>query len=156
MKENEKQTVKAFLDLGKTVTIPILSKNKCHSFLQRIGIARKALRYTLKKIKVGNRERIGLSGLNITDDLNDGTPLIAKILELSAKNTQDLVYCAAVALQNDNKEPSKKLLEALKWVDDEFLANILEMSISEIDIQNFLKSIVLIKGTKSLMKTETK
>lgn len=153
MNNKEKQAVKAFLDIGKEISIPILPNNKWHSFLQRIGIAKKNLKYTLRKIKVGNRERIGLSGLNISDDLNDGTPLIVKILELSAKNTQDLIYCAAVALQNDKNEPSKELIEALKWVDDEFLANILEMSISEIDIENFLKSIVLIKGTKSLMKT---
>jgi len=155
MKEKIQSTVKAFLDVEEPILIPIHPKNRWHAFLQRIGIAKKELCYTLKKIRVGNREKIGLRSENIPNDLNDGKSLINKILELSAKNTSDFIYCAAVALQNDKNEPSEELLDALKWVDDDFLYQILEKSISQIDVENFLKSIVLIKGTTSLMKTES-
>ncbi|TDQ79587.1 hypothetical protein [Sphingobacterium yanglingense] len=155
MKETTQDTINAFLDEGDIMNIPILPKNKWHGFLQKIGVCKKHLTYTLRRIRVGNRERIAQKGLNIPDEINDGTPLLTKIFELSTSNNADLIYCAAVALQNDRNEPTEELLDTLKWVDDDLLYSILERGLSEIDIQNFLKSIVLMKGTNSLMKTET-
>lgn len=154
-KEIKAEAVKAFLDVGNTVEIHILPKNKWESVLQRIGLKKKVLTYTLKKIKVGNRERIGIVSDLLPQEIYDETYIVKRVLELSKSHTRDLIYCAAVALQNDVKEPSRELLEALRWVDDEFLTNILEVSISNIDVSNFLKSIILVVGTKSLMTMET-
>lgn len=154
-KEIKADAVKAFLDIGNTVEIPILPKNKWESVLQRIGLKKKVLTYTLKKIKVGNRERIGIVSDLLPQEIYDETYIVKRVLELSKNHTRDLIYCAAVALQNDINEPSRELLEALRWVDDEFLTNILEVSISNLDVSNFLKSIILVVRTKSLMTMET-
>ncbi|WGQ15573.1 hypothetical protein [Sphingobacterium faecium] len=154
-KEIKAEAIKAFLDIGNTVEVPILPKNKWEAILQRIGVKKKVLSYTLKKIKVGNRERIGIVSDLLPEELYDDTYIVKRVLDLSKNHTRDLIYCAAVALQNNTNEPDEELLEALRWVDDEFLTNILEVSISNIDVTNFLKSIILIVGTKSLMTMES-
>lgn len=154
-KDFAKQAVEGVLDLGKTIEIPVLANNGWQRILQKIGFKKKTLVYTLRKIRVGNRERIAVRMDGLPVQLNDGTPFLKKIFSLSKDHTGDFIYSAAVALQNDANEPTEELLYALRWVDDEFLFSILQRSFEEIDAGNFLNSIVLISGTESLMKTET-
>lgn len=155
-KEVYKQEKRTFLDSGETVEIAVMPSNWFEKILQRIGLKPKFLAYTLRKIRVGNRERIGLRLYDFPDNVMDGSHLLKKVFEISKNNNADLIYCAAVCLQNDKNEPSKQLLDALKWIDEEQLFYILDKGLSHIDIENFLKSIVLISGAKSLMQTETK
>lgn len=151
----KKQAVEGVLDLGKTVEIPVPAKNRWQDILQKVGLKKKVLVYTLRKIRVGNRERIAIRMDNLPVQLNDGTPFLKKIFSLSKEYTGDFIYCAAVALQNDVNEPKKELLDALKWANDDLLFSILQRGFEEIDAGNFLNSIVLISGTESLMKTES-
>lgn len=155
MKETKQQTINAFLDAGSEVRIPVLPKSKWHKILQKLGFAKKELVYNMRKIRVGNRERIASRALNLPEEINNGEAMIKRVLQLSKDNNKDLIYCAAVALQNDRFEPRKELLDALQWVDDELLSSIIDRGLSEIDIQNFMRPIILIVGTQSLTKTET-
>lgn len=157
MKETEKvkQAIEGVLDIGKDVEIPVLAKNKWQKLLQTIGLKPRSLKYTLRRIKVGNRERIAMRIEGFPEEIINGKAYMHRILELSSLHTKDLIYCAAVALQNDPNEPKAELLDALAWVDDEYLFKVLERSFEEIDAKNFLNSIVLIVGTQSLMKTDS-
>lgn len=150
----KKEQIEAFLDTGKVISIPVEPKNRWEKIMQRIGIKAKCLNYTLRKIKVGNRERIAARGFDFPTEVNNGTYIVKRVLELTKDLSEDLRYCAAVALQNDRFEPKQKLLDALRWVDDEALFQILDASLSQLDISNFLNSIVLITGTQSLTKAE--
>lgn len=148
--DNNKKVIEPYLDNAEIVEIPLLPKNKIDAFLKRIGVRKRKLTYRLRKVKVMNRERMALKGFDLPKNINDGTYLLQKVFELSVKHTDTIVYCAAVALQNDENEPNEELIRALKMTDDEFLFKILDKSIALIDIQNFLNSIVLLAGVESM------
>lgn len=151
----KKKEIEAFLDAGNVVNISIEPKNRWERILQYLGLKPKSLIYKLRKIRVGNRERIAARGFDFPTEVNNGTYIVKRVLELTKDLSEDLRYCAAVALQNDRFEPKPELLDALRWVDDETLFQILDASLSQLDISNFLNSIVLITGTQSLTKAET-
>lgn len=156
--ESTKQDVEAYLDAAIEIKVPLPFhvKGILQKLLVRIGLKRQRfLTYKLRKIKVGNRERMAIRTAKLPKRIYNDSSIINRVLELSRDHTSDLVYCAAVALQNDENEPEEVLLNALKWVDDEFLFDVLTKSVSQIDYKNFLNSIVLLTGIQSLTMKET-
>ncbi len=150
----KKSAIKTFLDEQETIEIPVLAKTKFDSFLQKIGIKKKLLKYNLRKLRVGNRERIAVRLFDFPDQIMNNTVLIKRVFELTKERHQDMIYCAAVALQNDRNEPSKELIDAINWVSEETFQYIFEKALGQLDIENFLKSIVMLTGTASLIKAE--
>ncbi|MGJ1193753.1 hypothetical protein ACR788_23815 [Sphingobacterium siyangense] len=150
----KKSAIKTFLDEQETIEIPVLPKTKFDSFLQKIGIKKKLLKYNLRKLRVGNRERIAVRLFDFPDQIMNNTVLIKRVFELTKERHQDMIYCAAVALQNDRNEPSKELIDAINWVSEETFQYIFEKALGQLDIENFLKSIVMLTGTASLIKAE--
>lgn len=159
MQENEeleikKKAIKSYIDASEMISIPVLPRNKFHAFLQNIGISKKVLTYKLRKMRVGNRERIAIRLFDFPDTVYDDTYVLKRAFTLTKNHHKDMVYCVAVALQNDRNEPSKELLEALNWIDEELFSYVLDKSLSSIDLPNFFKSIVDLTGTASLIKAE--
>lgn len=152
--ETKKKAIKSYIDASEIIDIPIFPKNRIHAFLQRIGLKKKVLTYSLKKMRVGNRERISLRLFDFPDAVYDDTYILKRAFKLTKDHHKDMVYCVAVALQNDRNEPSKELLDALNWIDEELFSYILDKSLSSIDLPNFFKSIVNLTGTASLIKAE--
>ena len=150
----KKEAIKTFLDEQETIEIPILPKNKLHAFLQKVGIRKKGLTYNLRKLRVGSRERIAIRLFDFPDKVYDDTYLLKRVFNLTKDHHKDMVYCAAVALQNDRNEPSKELIEAINWLQEETFHDILEKSLGQVDIENFLKSIVMLTGAAGLIKAE--
>ncbi|MCS4164467.1 hypothetical protein [Sphingobacterium sp. BIGb0116] len=150
----KKSAIKTFLDEHETIQIPVLPKNRFDAFLQRVGIKKKLLKYNLRKLRVGNRERIAVRLFDFPDQIMNNTVLIKRVFELTKERHQDMIYCAAVALQNDRNEPSKELIDAINWVSEETFQYIFEKALGQLDIENFLKSIVMLTGTASLIKAE--
>lgn len=150
----KKSAIKTFLDEQETIEIPVLPKTKFDSFLQKIGIKKKLLKYNLRKLRVGNRERIAVRLFDFPDQIMNNSVLIKRVFELTKERHQDMIYCAAVALQNDRNEPSKELIDAINWVSEETFQYIFEKALGQLDIENFLKSIVMLTGTASLIKAE--
>jgi len=149
-----KEAIKTFLDELETIQIPVLPKNKFHVFLQKLGIKKKLLKYNLGKLRVGNRERIAVRLFDFPEEIMNDTVLIKRVFQLTKDHHKDMIYCVAVALQNDRNEPSKQLIEALNWIDEELFSYVLDKSLSSIDLPNFFKSIVMLTGTASLIKAE--
>ncbi|WP_433863134.1 hypothetical protein [Sphingobacterium thalpophilum] len=152
--ETKKKAIKSYIDSCEDIHIPVLPRSKWHAFLQRIGLKKKKLTYSLKKMRVGNRERISLRLFDFPDAVYDDTYILKRAFTLTKNHHRDMVYCVAVALQNDRNEPSKELLDALNWIDEELFSYILDKSLSSIDLPNFFKSIVNLTGTASLIKAE--
>ena len=152
-----KTDVEAFLDVPEIIEIPVIERNIIKKILIRLKILKPSkLTYSLRMIKVANREKIALRVSGFPDGLYSEKSVVARVMELSRLHTNDLIYCAAVALQNDEREPSKLLLESLRWVDDEILYNILEKSFAFMAMANFLNSIVLISGIESMASQKKK
>ncbi|GEM_PF-1802293 len=155
--EENKRDIEAYLDAGEVINIPVYSKGKIQRLLIKLKIRKpQILTYTLRRIRTGNRERIALRVMKLPKEIYNDSSVIRRAMELSADHTTDLIYCAAVALQNDNEEPKEKLIDALRWIDDEFLFEILEKSLTQFDVVNFFNSIVLISGVESLTMRGTR
>lgn len=154
MEEIKKKAIETFIDKSEEIIIPLLPKNWFHKILQKVGLKKKELIFTLRKLRNGNRERIAPKLYEFPEFVRDDTYILKRVFELTVLQQESLNYVVAVALQNDRNEPSKELLDAVKWLDDEQFAYILERSIGSIDIENFLKSIILISGTAKLIRTE--
>lgn len=159
MQENEeleikKKAIKSYIDASEMISIPVLPRNRFHAFLQNIGVKKKVLTYRLRKMRVGNRERIAIRLFDFPDKVYDDTYVLKRAFTLTKNHHKDMVYCVAVALQNDRNEPSKELIDALNWIDEELFSYVLDKSLSSIDLPNFFKSIVELTGTASLIKAE--
>ncbi|MFC3353700.1 hypothetical protein [Sphingobacterium zeae] len=154
MEEIKKKAIETFIDKSEEIIIPLLPKNWFHKILQKVGLKKKELIFTLRKMRTGNRERIAPKLYEFPEFVRDETYILKKVFELTVDQQASLNYVVAVALQNDRNEPTKDLLDAVKWLDDEQFSYILEKSIGSIDIENFLKSIILISGTAKLIRTE--
>lgn len=138
---------KIFADEPKTIDIPIEPRNWIEKLLIKYKIKKGFVSYPIRKILYGNRERIASRAVNFPDDIITSGNVLEALFKASLEINDDLLYIAAVAVQNDRYEPSKALLDQLKWVDDSVFADILDKSLSMFDLQSFMKSIVLIKGT---------
>lgn len=154
MEEIKKKAIETFIDKSEEIIIPLLPKNWFHKILQKVGLKKKELIFTLRKMRTGNRERIAPKLYEFPEFVRDETYILKRVFELTVDQQASLNYVVAVALQNDRNEPTKELLDAVKWLDDEQFSYILEKSIGSIDIENFLKSIILISGTAKLIRTE--
>ncbi|KKO91736.1 hypothetical protein AAW12_08725 [Sphingobacterium sp. Ag1] len=154
MEEIKKKAIETFIDKSEEIIIPLLPKNWFHKILQKVGLKKKELIFTLRKMRTGNRERIAPKLYEFPEFVRDETYILKRVFELTVDQQASLNYVVAVALQNDRNEPTMELLDAVKWLDDEQFSYILEKSIGSIDIENFLKSIILISGTAKLIRTE--
>ncbi len=154
MEETKVKAIETLIDKPNEIVIPVLPKNWFEKLLQRIGLKKKCLVFQLKKIRNGNKERIAPRLYDFPEFIQDDTYILKRLFQLTIEQQSNLNYCVAVALQNDRNEPSKELLEAVKWLDDEQFAIILEKSIGSIDVENFFKSIILVSGAAKLIRAE--
>ncbi|WP_090632206.1 hypothetical protein [Parapedobacter indicus] len=136
------------------IEVPITPRNVLHRLLMKIGIKPRSLNYQMRKISVGNRYRIASRAVKLPAGIIQPGNVVKSFMEASAVFTDDLIYITAVALQNDRHEPSPQLLDALRWMDDEKCADILDLVLSKMDIQAFMKSIALVVGTENLTEKD--
>lgn len=156
MTENEilSKAAETFTDKAKIIKVPIEPKNRIEKLMIKMGWKKGYIEYPVRKILYGNRIRIAAKAVRLPVDVFKGKNLIEALMESSLAYNEDLIYIAAVAIQNDRHEPSKTLLDQLRWVDDSVFAEILDKSLNMFDVQSFMKSIALIKGTETILKRD--
>jgi len=135
------------------VDIPLEPKNYIDRLLIKWKIKNQVVRYPLRTILQSNRVRIAEKAVKLPKDFfKDNEGLFAAALDNSLIINDDLIYIVAVAIQNNRNEPSKKLLNRLKWLDDTTFYTVFDEALSMLDLQSFLKCIALIIGTEPLIK----
>jgi hypothetical protein len=130
----------------KTVEVDIRPKNWLQKLLIKKGFLKPNKVFTIYPILVGNRFRISTVALNIPDAIFSPNVEEGEIWKAIKDHTNDLIYVVAVCIQNNKKEPSKALLDYLRWIDDAKFYELLDASLSMIGVPNFTKSIILIRG----------
>lgn len=153
MNENEilKTAAEAFTEKPSLeIEVKIEPENRWHKLLMLLRIKPKTIKYELRPTLVGNRVRIASRAVLFPKDTFKSVNVMKELWALSKERNEDLIYIAAVALQNDRNEPSEFLLEELRWVDDKVLFGILDKALSQIDLQSFMKSTILIVGTEMM------
>jgi len=153
---DEKSTLQSVVDVitDKTtvIEVDVKAQNNWERFLLKKGWKEPVKRFELKPLVVGNMYRIAGKVLNIPDDLFKNG-LIEGIMRGIGAHSKDLAYIVAVGIQNNKKEPTPALIEFVEYnCDMEDVHKILNVVLNKMDVENFLSSIALVKGTNALRK----
>ncbi|MEN0095894.1 MAG: hypothetical protein AAGB30_10965 [Pedobacter sp.] len=129
-------------------------KNLFWKFLMSIGMVGNKHVFELRPIVVGNMYRIASKVIQIPDEYVD-VDVMAVAMKSATEHLDKMVYIAACALQNDHREPSKKLLEIVRnGFSSSDLAEMFSHVLVQLNVRDFIKSIVLMKGLNVLNARE--
>jgi hypothetical protein len=113
--------------------------------------------FLIKPQRVGNVYRIASRAVSIDlKGLNPETNItisqgVHVIMDLMSRHGEDIFYIVAAAIQNDHREPTKKMIDFVKQqLEMADIFKILVYAISNYNIQSFMNSIVLIVGVNDL------
>ncbi len=136
---------------SKSVTIIVRPGNLIEKVLMKIGWMKTERVFEISPILVGNRLRVSALANKIPNNLfENGRISETKAWQAIQDYTDHFIYIVAVCIQNNKKEPSRHLLEYLRWIDDRQFFQLLDKSLSLAGIELFMKSIILIKGASVL------
>lgn len=138
----------------KTVDVDIRPKNWLQKLLMKKGFLKSKKVFTIYPVSVGNRHRISSIALKIPDGLFSGGLDEGEVWKAIQDHTHDLVYAVATCIQNNEKEPSGKLIKYLLTLDDSKFYEMLDASLSMAGVPNFTKSIILIRGSNVISVPE--
>jgi hypothetical protein len=108
--------------------------------------------FVIKPCKVVNMARLAGAAVALPDQLKEGT--LAEIaMPLVKEHLPTIVYIVAAGIQNDHNEPEPELITFIERnFDNDDLYAALYPVLENSGMQSFLNSIVLAKGTVSLLK----
>lgn len=129
-----------------TVTIP--PSGKLHALAQFIGLMPKSQTFQVRPITLGNMIRISSLLVAIDDDIAN---TIKKGFDSVTKYGDKIVEAVSIGLHNQKSEPPDylKSFVANNLTAPE-LADVLAVILKQLHIQDFINSIVLIKGLNVL------
>jgi hypothetical protein len=135
----------------KEVPVKIHPKNWLHKFLMKKGFMKSIKIYEISPILVGNRKRVSSIAVKLPKDTFEGGILnTMKGWQAAFDHTDDYLYLVAVCIENKKAEPSKALIEELRWIPDPEFMKLLDASLTMAGLPNFMKSIVWISGQSVL------
>jgi hypothetical protein len=138
---------KAIIQEPKTVEIDIKPTTWLQKLLMKKGFLKSKKVFTIDQISVGNRLRVSTRALKIPDGLFSKFDQ-GEVHGAIKDYTDDLIYVVAACIENKEKEPSKALMRFLRWeTTDAKFYELLDASLSMLNVPNFTKSIILIRGS---------
>lgn len=141
----------AVTEKPKDVDINIHPRNWLHKFLMKKGLMKSIKVYEVTPILVGNRERVSSIAVKLPKDtFENGKLNTSKAWEAVNKHTDGFLYVVAVCIENRKSEPSKALIERLRWMPDVEFMKLLDASLTQANVPNFIKSIIWINGQSVL------
>lgn len=112
--------------------------------------------FEIKPCKVGNFHRVAGRAVLLPDQFFSGDDMDAAIIPLLTEYRNDLTYIIASAIQNNCEEPGRLLVKFIqKNFDNIDIYHGLKASLDGLEMQSFLNSIVLVKGTETILKPRT-
>lgn len=133
------------------IKIPILPRNIFHAWLQKHGLSATKKIFIIQPQKVDTIYRIASRSIKFnTGNLFKTTDVIGTIMDIMARHRDDIVYIVACILQNNTKEPKRKTLRLVNTLEIEDIHEILQIGVSNYNINSFSKSIILVVGVDAL------
>lgn len=156
-----KNAVSAFIEDPK-LTINIYPKSYVtnRSFIERLKFWRTAtkvignteIELVFTPPYIGTMYRIANRALDLPEFIA-GDYVIDAMLPVIKNNMDDVLYIIASALTNEKKEPSRAVIEMLRWgLKYEQIYECFSSILSDEDMQSFLNSIALVRGAASILK----
>lgn len=146
----------AITEKSTPVTIKIRPKNWLHKLLIKKGFMRPEVIYDITPILVGNRERVSSIAVKLPKDTwANGKLNTMKAWQAVNEHTKDFIYVVAVCIENKPSEPSKALIEKLRWMPDDEFMKLLDASLTMANVPSFMRSIIWISGQSVLNVPES-
>ncbi|MEO6610747.1 MAG: hypothetical protein ABIT05_01400 [Chitinophagaceae bacterium] len=162
MEKEVKQTLEQVADtvLENTVTfeIIILPQTPVHRWLQKVGWIPAKKNFVIKPIVLGSLLKISDLLLSIDlEQLQKGKGYLETSYHLVSRHTDTMVRVIAIAIQNTRQEPSGSLMSLLRNnLSSKELMTLLSLVLKQMDLQNFIASIISIRGLNVLESAVTK
>jgi hypothetical protein len=146
------QVADAVLEKPVTFEIILIPQTPVHRWLQRKGWRPSKKSFTIKPVVLGSLLRISDLLLSIDlEILQKGKGFLDKSYHLVSHHTDTLVRIIAIAIQNTRQEPSSALISLLKTnLSTKELMTLLSLVLKQMDLQNFIASIISIRGLNVL------
>jgi len=140
--------------------IIIVPQNKVHEWLQKRGLMPKKKAFSIRPIVAGNLYRISKLLLSINYDALQ-TPGTKRFIDLFHRmvvdHSETLWTICAIAMQNNRQEPSPKLIKLIRDnLSSQEMFQLLAYVLDKMDSQNFISSIILIRGLNVQESAEKK
>ncbi|MFN3341903.1 MAG: hypothetical protein ACK40M_04355 [Flavobacteriales bacterium] len=131
--------------------ITIVPKGKVHALLQRFRLARKKVSFELRPVSVGTLYRISKMILSLEIDngaeLNQLTRSYLRVKE----NAECIIDICAAAIHNQKSEAPDSLKALIRDnLTSQELMKLMALVVNTLAIENFIVSIVLVKGMNVL------
>lgn len=136
------------------ITIDVKPKNRLHRWLINKKILPAKRHFEVRPQRVINIYRIAGRAAQIEPGkLLQSEDRVGAFMELVSKHAEDIIYIVACALQNDHREPTKKLLNIVRnEIELDDILKVMQVAVANYNINSFISSIALIVGIDALKK----
>lgn len=151
MPETLEKVSDAILEQPATITVDVIPQNGIQRKMQHWGITAKQRVYTIRPLTLGTLIRISRILLGINMALPDRDKILEVNYETIDKHGEKLARIIALAIRNNRSEPDEKLEKfILQNFNCKEMFKVLSLVVSQMDLTNFMSSIISIKGMNVL------
>ena len=141
----------AVIDKPIVFTVDIVAQNMIHRYLLKIGWIKRKKGFEIRCVKMGTLIRISRLLLSIDLSFFNKEKIVEGNYLAIEKNAQKLAECIALAVHNRESPVPKKLVSFIlaNFSTAELYACLL-LVIKQMDLSNFMNSIITIRGVNIL------
>lgn len=157
-KEVLPKVAEAITGKPQIMTVPVKPSSKFHEWLIKHKIKPSKHIFEIKPQRVVNIYRIAGRAVSLdVAGIAEDTDSVGMLMRTMAKNAEDIFYIVAAIIQNNHKEPKKRILDIVKR-DFEMsdILTIVKIGVANYNIQDFLTSIAFISGISALKSEKPK
>lgn len=149
------QVADTITDKPVILTVDVLRQGYLHGLLQKFGIIPKQKVFEVKQITLGNLARISKLLLEVDVEFKDGDKWTEQVYQAMVNHGERLANIAAIALYNRKAYPPQSLVG---FVQTNFTAKellgVFNIIVNQMNVGNFILSIVSIKGANVLQTSQ--
>ncbi len=148
------QTASAVLDEPITIEVGIIMPTWKDKLLSRLGMKKDKQTFVIRPATLGTMIRISRELISIDLKTFDQNNLLESNYHLIDQHAERLARIVAMAVTNSKQDPSQSLIEFfLHNLTSQELMRCVNIVLKQMDVTNFMYSIISIKGTNVLVAT---
>jgi len=155
-KVNEDKVNKEVVDTILQEGIDFFIEYNAPNILRRRGILPKSKKFVIRPLVMGTLIRVSkiMVDMKFTEKVSSEN-FTTQGMEMMAGHTNELIDIIALAIENRESRPNKRLTKLIrKNATPQEIVELINVVVSQMDVGNFMKSIISIKGVSLLQKEE--
>lgn len=152
-KEILQQAAKAITQDAFTFEVDVPAKNRAHGWLQKVGLRPKKRVFAIRPLTLGTCVRISRILLRVDLKSISQESSLYGAHEVISKSGKRVSQIIALAITNTKELPAKELISFLHYhLTPSERMKLLSVVMEKMDVQNFIFSIVVLRGLNVLEK----